>query len=194
MVAATVPTTPAILAAILLATAEAHGAALAPVLDGIHWGETSTAIAHELGTRAMRLAPPIEFGDSYVDVAIRGEMIAGYPFTVYFQMAKESHRLMRVMLVRQPHGANPAAFHALVDALTQDYGAAAESCTLRASPRTGYQAAVERVWRPDDMTVRATFRDTTLEAAEGCVAAAAGACGLTGRLYVQIMPGQASCE
>lgn len=178
----------------LLAGSLAHAAVLAPVLDLIHWGETSNALARRLGGRAIRVAPPIEFGDSYVDLALRNEMVAGYPFTVYFQMDKASGALKRVMLERQPHGANPKVFRALVDALTGDYGLPAQSCALPPSTRTGYQAAVERLWHVQDMTVRAVFRDTTLEAAEGCVTSVNGVCGLTARLYVHILPGDAGCE
>jgi hypothetical protein len=167
--------------------------ALAPVLDGVRWGETSAALALHFGTRALRLKPPIDFSDLYVDVALRAQSVAGYRFTVYFQMDRAAGRLARVMLVRQPHGANPKVFRALVAAFTRDYGPPHLSCTLPASAKTGYQAAVEHLWRQDGMTVRAVFRDTTLEAAEGCVAAGSGACGLAGRLYVQILPGNAGC-
>ncbi|HUZ73032.1 MAG TPA: hypothetical protein VMU87_08595 [Stellaceae bacterium] len=186
-----------LLAATLLAVAgaavPAQRAALAPVLDGLRWGETSDALARHFGGRTLRLAPPIAFGDSYVDVALRGQIVAGYRFAVYFQMDRASGRLKRVMLERQRHGANPMVFRAVVAALTRDYGAPALRCALPPSPRTGYQGTVERLWRPDGMTVRAVFRDTTLEAAEGCVAAGSSACGLAGHLYVQILPGHAGC-
>jgi hypothetical protein len=167
---------------------------LAPVTDGVGWGETSDALAEHFGKSALRLAPPIEFGDSYVDVALRGQVFAGYPFTVYFQMDPASRRLKRIMLERQRHGANPMVFRALVDAFTRDYGPPAESCSLPASAATGYQATVERVWRTGDGTVRVVFRDTTLEAAQGCVSVGNGACGLTGHLYTLILPGDAGCE
>lgn len=166
---------------------------LAAVLDGIRWGETSDALARHFGRHALRLVPPIEFGDSYVDVALRDQVIAGFPFAVYYQMDQASGRLKRIMLERQRHGANPKVFHALVAAFTRDYGPPARSCALPASGETGYQATVERLWRPDGMTIRIVFRDTTLEAAEGCVAAGSSACGLTGHLYAQIVPGHAGC-
>src|SRR5690349_10439331 len=38
--------------------------------DGISWGDDSPTLARRFGGRAVTLAPPIEFGDSYVDVAL----------------------------------------------------------------------------------------------------------------------------
>jgi hypothetical protein len=171
----------------------ARAAELAPVIDGTKWGETSDALAQHFGARALRLRPPIEFGDSYVDVALRGQMFGGYPFAVYFQMDDASRRLKRIMLERRRSGANPVVFRALVDALSRDYGPPAESCALKASAKTGYQGSVERVWHTEGTTVRAVFRDTTLEAAEGCVTAGSRPCGLTGHLYALIEPGNAGC-
>lgn len=183
-----------LLAAALLLGAAPPPPVLAPVLDGVRFGETSDALARHFGARAVRLARPIEFGDSYVDVALRQAMVAGYPFTVYFQMDPRSRRLKRVMLERQPHGANPKVFRALLDAMTRDYGPPFRSCKLRPSAATGYQAAVERLWHGAGTTVRAVFRGATLEAAEGCTGTGAAACGLDSRLYVQVVPGDAGCE
>ena len=183
-----------LLPALAAAALPARGTELAPVLEGIRWGETSDALVEHFGARAFRLAPPIEFADSYVDVALRSQIFAGYPFAVYFQMDWASGRLKRVMLERQRQGANPTVFRALVAAFSRDYGEPAQSCTLPASAKTGYQAMVERLWRPDGMTVRVVFRDTTLEAAEGCVTVGSSACGLTSHVYVQILPDDAGCE
>ena len=58
-------------------------------------------------------------------------------------------------------------------------------------PISGYQAAAERVWRRDGQVIRAIFRDTTIEAYEGCLAGdplMSGPCGLTGQLLVRISP------
>jgi hypothetical protein len=183
-----------LLAALAGAALPARGTELAPVLEGIHWGETSDALAQHFGARALRLAPPIEFGDSYVDVALRAQSFAGYPFAVYFQMDRARRRLMRVMLEPQRRSANPVEFRALVAAFTRDYGPPAQSCALPATAKTGYQGTVERLWHAGGMTVRTVFRGTTLEAAEGCVSAGSSACGLTARLYVHILPGNAGCE
>src|SRR5690242_5647314 len=64
--------------------------------DGIVWGEDSATLARRFAGRAVTLAPPIEFGDSYVDVALRNERLGGYPFVVYFQMDRATHGLKRV--------------------------------------------------------------------------------------------------
>ena len=175
-------------AVLVLAGAAVRAAELDPVLDGVRWGEDSRALVKSFGARAIRLSPPIEFGDSYVDVALRGQSLGGYDFAVYFQMDKATRRLKRVMLERQRHGANPMVYRAVLAALTRDYGAPAAACHARPLSGNGYQAAGERVWLPDGLTIRAVFNDTTIEAEEGCTSAGAAACGLTGHLFVQILP------
>jgi hypothetical protein len=92
------------------------------------------------------------------------------------------------MLERQRHGANPRVFRAVVEALTADYGAASAACQWPAAPGNGYQASGERIWVPADVTIRAMFRDTTLEASQGCLDLAEAPCGLTGQLFVQVSP------
>ena len=75
-------------------------------------------------------------------------------------------------------------------------------CGIAPGPIGGYQAAAERVWRRDGRVIRAVFRDTTIEAFEGCLAGdpngdlrvdplMAGPCGLTGQLLVRISPPEA---
>ena len=152
----------------LLPATQARAAALAPVLAGIHWGEGSDELAHHFGSRAIRLARPIEFGDSYVDVALRNQMLGGFPFTVYFQMDKATHGLMRVMFERQRHGANPPVFRAVLKTLSADYGPSARSCDTPAAPGNGYQPASERLWLDHNDIIRAVF--------------------MIGHLYVQIGP------
>ena len=186
-----------LLLAALVDAPAASGSELSPVLDVVHWSDGSDQIAQHFGARAIRLAPPIEFGDSYVDVALRDQALGGYRFAVYFQMDKASHRLKRIMFERQRHGANPAVFRAVTAALERDYGAASEACGAPARRRNGYQGAGEQVWNAGDLTIRAVFRDTSIEAGEGCVEPGYSACGLTGHLYVQIfprMPGAAPCR
>ena len=178
----------------VVAADAAETAVLSPVLDGVHWGESAAALRQHFGGRALSLAPPIEFADAYVDVALRRQMIAGYGFAVYYEMGRASHTLVRIMLERGPHGANPAVFRAVAAALRRDYGAPAQSCTLGASAANGYQAVIERLWRLRGVTMRAVYRDTTLAAAEGCVRGGTGACGATAHLYVQVLPGAAPCQ
>jgi hypothetical protein len=174
----------------------AAAAELSPLLDAVHWGERSDELAHQFGARAIRLSPPIEFGDSYVDVALRDQMLGGFGFAVYFQMDKTTRRLKRVMLERQRHGGNMMVWHAVTAALERDYGAPEAHCGAGASGQNGYQAAGERVWQPGDLTIRAVFHDTSLEASEGCFRRGDTACGLTGHLYLHITPrtsGERSC-
>ena len=174
-------------AALALAALPARAAELAPILDAVHWGEGSAEIARSFGTRAVRLAHPIEFGDSYVDVALKDQMLGGYPFAVYFQMDVATHGLKRVMLERQRHGANPRVYRAVLAALIQEYGPPADRCRSPAARRNGYQAEGERVWYDGGNAIRAVFSDTTLEAEGGCTPGGAP-CGLTGHLFVQILP------
>jgi hypothetical protein len=45
------------------------------------------------------------------------------------------------------------------------------------------------LWRRDDGVMSAIYRDTTLQAFEGCLfGPATGSCGLTGQLLVRISP------
>ncbi len=174
----------------------AAAAELSPLLDAVHWGERSDALARQFGAHAIRLSPPIEFGDSYVDVALRDQMLGGYGFAVYFQMDKTTRRLKRVMLERQRHGGNMMVWRAVTAALEHDYGTPAAHCGAGATGQNGYQAAGERVWQPDDVTIRAVFHDTSLEASEGCFRRRDAACGLTGHLYLHITPrapGEGGC-
>ncbi len=185
---------PALRAATLLViilcspAASARAAELADLLGTIRWGESSAEITRALGARALQLNPPIEFGDSLVDVALRDFTFGGYRFVVYFQMDKTSHGLKRVMLERQRHGANPMVYRAVVNALQHDYGAPVSACAAQPGRKNGYQAAVERVWQGDGVTIHAILRDTTMEASESCFRAVIAACGLTGHLFVQITP------
>jgi hypothetical protein len=176
-----------LLVLLALAALPARAAELAPILDAVHWGEGSGEIAHSFGARAVRLAHPIEFGDSYVDVALRNQTLGGYPFAVYFQMDIATRGLKRVMLERQRHGANPMVYRAVLAALVQEYGPPSDRCHSPAARGNGYQAEGERIWFDGGNAIRAVFSDTTLEAEGGCAPRGAP-CGLTGHLFVQILP------
>jgi hypothetical protein len=166
-----------LLALLALAAFPARASELAPIVDAVHWGEGSGEIARSFGARAVRLAHPIEFGDSYVDVALKDQTLGGYPFAVYFQMDIATHGLKRVMLERQRHGANPMVYRAVLAALVREYGPPSDRCH-----RPG-----ERLWFDGGNAIRAVFSDTTLEAEGGCAPGGAP-CGLTGHLFVQIFP------
>ena len=108
---------------------------------------------------------------------------------VFFQMDDATHGLKRIQLERPRHGVNPPAFRAILTALRNDFGAPDQMCVIPPRPAGGYQAAAEELWLRNGAVVSAIFRDTTLEAFEGCLFGPAnGTCGLTGQLLVRIGP------
>jgi hypothetical protein len=137
----------------------------------------------------MRLPRALDFGDSYVDVVLPDQAIGGVPMVVFFQMDKVSHGLKRIQFERPRHGVNPPAFRGLLAALQADFGSPDEICAIPVLPASGYQAGAEALWLRDNAVVSTIFRDTTLQAFEGCLfGPATGSCGLTGQLLVRIGP------
>jgi hypothetical protein len=178
----------------LLQAPVAGGADLADVFWGVRWGEPGSALLAALGDRATVLPQPIDFGDSYAEIVRRDVALGGVRLIAFFQMDKRTGGLKRIQLERQRHGVNPPAFRAVFGALAAAYGAPDANCAIPPGPAGGYQAAAESVWRRDGIVVRAIFRDTTIEAFEGCLAGDptfAGPCGLTGQLLVRISPPEA---
>ncbi|MBV9858682.1 MAG: hypothetical protein JO038_01045 [Alphaproteobacteria bacterium] len=181
----------AALVAIALASGRsARADDLVAAWQGTHWGETAGALQAHFGDQATRLPQPIDFGDSYAEIVLRKLTLGGYPVIGFFQMDKRTHGLKRIQLERQRHGVNPPAFRAVLAALEADYGAPDLRCGIRPGPASGYQEAAERVWLRPGIVIRAIFRDTTIEAFEGCLAGdpSLGPCGLTGQLLVRISP------
>jgi hypothetical protein len=157
----------------------------------IGWGASSDEIARHFGTRARRLATPIDFGDSYVDVVLREVTVGGYALIGFFQMDKRTRRLKRVQLERQRHGITPRVAASVLGALQEAYGPPDRVCD--APPRTAnaFQRTGERVWLRDGEEIRLIFRDTTFDPGEGCAfggGAILGACGLPGQILVRITP------
>jgi len=175
-----------LLAAGLASTATAEN--LEGVWHGTYWGETSGALVRHFGARALALPQPIDFGDSYVDVVLRDVVVGGFKLTVFFQMDKATHGLKRIQVERNRHGVNPPAFRGVSEALDGEFGAPDLLCGIQPGPASGYQRAAERIWVRDGRVIRAVFRDTTIEAFEGCVYPGAGPCGLVGQLLVRISP------
>lgn len=172
----------------------AHGAAAAgsldPVLTGLQWHESSDALKRHFGKSAIALAPPIEFGDAYVDVALRGVKLGGDDYVVYFEMDKASHGLKRVLYERPRHATTQKAFDTAVRTLTAEWGKP-QRCTAKARPGNGYQAMEADLWRAEGRRVRIIFRDTTLEAENGCQTIGFLPCGLEGHLVIVIDPANA---
>ena len=181
----------------------AGAAGIADAWEGTYWGEPSSALVAHFGTRATALHAPIDFGDSYAQIVLRRVMVGEVPLVAFFQMDKATRGLRRIQLERQRHGVNPPAFRAVLGALEAAYGPPDEMCGLAPGATGFYQAAAECFWRRDGAVIRAIYRDTTIEAFEGCLSGdpsadfrgdfrgdfgMAGPCGLTGQLLVRISP------
>ena len=179
-----------ILLADLLFACPAYAATgIAEIWRQTHWGESSDALLRQFAVEAKRLPRALDFGDSYVDVVVPGQMIGGVSMVVFFQMDKITHGLRRIQLERPRHGVNPPAFRGILAALQTDFGSPDEVCAIPVLPASGYQAAAEALWLRNDAVVSAIFRDTTLQAFEGCLfGPATGSCGLTGQLLLRIGP------
>jgi len=168
----------------------ASAAGISDLSDGTYWGEPGSALVAHFGARATVLPAPIDFGDSYAQIVLRSVVLGGVPLIAFFQLDKRTGGLKRIQLERQRHGVTPPAARAVLGALDAAYGAPDLLCGVRPGPASGYQAAAERVWLRDGLVIRAIFRDTTIEAFEGCLAGdpGLGPCGLTGQLLVRISP------
>jgi hypothetical protein len=167
----------------------AQAVGIPAIPDGVRWGESSRSLLELLGRRATVLPRPIDFGDSYADVVLRDVTLGGVTLTAFFQMDKRTGGLKRVQFERQRHGVNPPAYRAVIAALDAAYGPPTATCAIPAVLANGYQAAVERVWLRDGLTIRAIFRDTTIEAFEGCFWWwMTPPCGLIGQMLVRFAP------
>ena len=177
-------------AAVLLAAGPAPVAGgVAALLRETHWGETSEELTRRFGAAALRLERPLDFGDTYARIVLPGAALGGVPMVVFFQMDKKAHGLRRIQLERPPHGVNPPAFRAIAQSLSAELGRPQRICTIRPTPESGWQAATEARWVNGDAAITAIFRDTTMQAFEGCLSGpAAGWCGLHGQILVRLGP------
>ncbi len=185
------------LAAALLLLASPACAGVADVWARADWGADAAALLRGFGDRAIRLDPPLEFGDSEARVALPDAEIGGHRFVVYFQ-EEPGGGLMRIHFERPRHGAVLGVFRDTVAALESEYGEPTLACEIPRQNAVGNQATRVRIWRRAHGTVRAVFRDTTLGAGEGCLAeerSGTSPCGLTGHIFVQVSrgPGAAGC-
>jgi hypothetical protein len=167
-----------------------RAAGLADIWAGTYWGAPARALVAHFGARATVLPRPIDFGDSYAQIVLRPVAVGGVRLIAFFQLDKATGGLKRIQLERQRHGVTPPAARAVLGALEAAYGAPDALCGVGPGPASGYQAAAERVWLRDGIVIRAIFRDTTIEAFEGCPAGdpSVGPCGLTGQLLVRFSP------
>jgi hypothetical protein len=158
------------------------------LLRQTYWGESSEGLAQQFGDAATRVPRSFDFGDSYVNLVLNGT-VGGVSVLVFFQMDKVTHRLKRIQLERPRHGVNPPAFRAITAALHSAYGRPDQICYLPARPIVGYQQAVREIWVRGADAITAIYRDTTLEAFEGCFfGITSGPCGLTGQILVRLSP------
>ncbi len=171
---------------LLLNGGAAHAESVEAIRQGVRWGEPSAALAWQFGAAAMRLPQPLDFGDSYVDLVVRDAELGGVGLIAYFQMDKATGGLKRIQLERPRHRVNPPAFRAALAALEAAYGQPDLACVMRPGAGNGYQAAAIRIWRRGGDAIRAIFRDTSMEAYDGCFFL--GTCGLTGQLLIRISP------
>ena len=186
---------PVVLLASVLATPASAADALTDLLRQVHWGESSQDLLQQFDGSATQLARGLDFGDSYVDVVLRGETIGGVPVVTFFQMDKRTRGLKRIQLERQRHGVNPPALRAISATLNADYGRPDKICFTPVTPIGGYQAAAQELWVRGTDVISAIYRDTTLQAFEGCLfGVASGYCGLTGQLLVRISPADGIAE
>jgi hypothetical protein len=176
-----------VLLLLLCAAAPAPAQTLPDLLAATKWGESSADLLRRFGKTATVLPKPLDFGDSYTEIVLRHVPLGGYPVIAWFQMDKTSRGLKRIQLERPRHAVNSAAFRATAAALEREFGPPDRLCGVRPGPAGGYQEAAERIWLRDGRTIRAIFRDTTIEAFEGCLATV-GPCGLTAQLLVRISP------
>ena len=176
-------------AVLLLVSPAIAGDGIGALLGETHWGESSDGLLRQFGAEAVRLPQPLDFGDSYAEIVLKDQTIGGEPVVVFFQMDKVTHGLKRIQLERPPHEVNPPVFRAITAALHAEYGRPDQTCVTPPLPAVGYQAAVEERWVRGDAVISAIFRDTTLQAFEGCLyGPATGWCGLHGQLLVRITP------
>lgn len=160
---------------------------IVPGWQETHWGETSGELLRDFGARATLLPWRVDFGDAYTDVVLRREEMGGVPVIVFFQMDKRTGGLKRIQIERPRHGVNPPALRDMLAAIEAAYGEPDRYSSAPPRPENGYQAWAGWSWRRDGAQIRAIFRDTTIEAVEGCLGLPLP-CGLTGQLLVRISP------
>lgn len=169
----------------MMPAAAARAEGLDGAWSGTRWGEPPEELQRYFGARGFALAAPIDFGDSYAPLVVRGVSVGGVPLIAYYQIDKLTHGLKRIQLELPRHMVNAGAFRGVFLALDAEFGAPDRYCGTLPGPTTGYQGAAEYVWMRERTVIRAIFRDTTLEALNGCYSPA---CGLTAQLLVRISP------
>lgn len=163
--------------------------AIPELMRQTYWGERTDELLRQFGSAAVRLPQSLDFGDSSSNLVLYGETVGGIPVIVFFQMDKATHGLKRIQLERPRHGVNPPAFRAIAAALHRAYGDPDRICAVPELPKSGYQEATQEIWVRGADAISIIYRDTTLQAFEGCFfGLTSGPCGLRGHLLVRISP------
>jgi hypothetical protein len=139
----------------------ASASAAADLSESLHakLGQSSAAVAKELGDRAMRLDPPLDYGAMKAKLVVKGVDVGGMPMTAYYQF-DDDDKLAQVLLERREAGSTPRAFAAIDAALKNALGKPVQSCQkLKGTPHT-----VERRWQSRGTAVHLTFLDFTGQA------------------------------
>jgi hypothetical protein len=151
------------------------------------WGEQSSQLLRRFTKEAKALPRAVDFGDTYADVVLTRRNLGGVSMVVFFQMDKATRGLKRIQLERPRHSVNPPSFRAISTALHAELGEPDRICLIPPLTTSGYQAAAEEHWIRTGALISAIYRDTTLQAFEGCLLGpATGWCGLHGQLLVRI--------
>lgn len=124
---------------------------------GARWGMTESQLAEVFGADLRRLPGRWDFGGAYAEQAFFDVDFAGLGFTAFFQMNKASGRLQQVLLERRAIRATPAAYDAVLSALTAAYGPTEEPC-VEPHP-DGPPRRVSLRWRFPTTTVQVTWLD-----------------------------------
>ena len=172
-------------AVVILLAPPAAAKGIVTAWQGTHWGETSGELRHEFGARATALPWRLDFGDAYSDVVLREESLGGVRVVAFFEMDKRTGGLKRIQIERPRHGVNPPAARSILAALEAAYGEPDRRSIAPPRAANGFQASERWSWDRGGAVIRAIFRDTTLEAVEGCLGRPLP-CGLTGRLLLRI--------
>jgi hypothetical protein len=179
--------TAAVLAVLMPVPLSSAADGIDELLRQTSWGEQSGQLLRRFAEQAKALPRAVDFGDSYADIVLTRRSLGGVPMVVFFQMDKATRGLKRIQLERPRHSVNPPSFRAISAALHAELGKPDRICVISPLPANGYQNAAEETWARDGTFISAIYRDTTLQAFEGCLfGPATGWCGLHGQLLVRM--------
>ncbi|MCC6468923.1 MAG: hypothetical protein IT563_11445, partial [Alphaproteobacteria bacterium] len=136
-----------------LAVVISCSARAADLPDWLHarLGQTSAAVAKELGDKAMRLDPPLDYGAVKAKLLVKGVPVGGMAMTALYQFDGQD-KLAQVLLERRDAGSTPKSFAAIDGALQEALGKPAAACAkTRGTPHT-----VERRWAAPGLQVHLT--------------------------------------